>query len=87
MLSKTCHNILVIICVLAWLPCSVPVGSGFWPNKNGSRAQYIEQCENFGILLNEYRMDNFKVLLFCAHTFGVIRLIDVLDQANRPGSG
>ena len=32
-------------------------------------------------------LDNFKSLLFCFHTFGVRRSIDVLDSENKPGSG
>ena len=32
-------------------------------------------------------LDNFKSLLFCFHTFGVRRTIDVLDSENQPGSG
>ena len=31
-------------------------------------------------------LDNFKSLLFCLHTFGVRRNIDVLDSENQPGS-
>ena len=30
---------------------------------------------------------HFKSLLFCLHTFGVRRTIDVLDSENQPGSG
>ena len=32
-------------------------------------------------------LDNFESLLFCFHTFGVRRTIDVLDSENQPGSG
>ena len=32
-------------------------------------------------------LDNRKGLLFCYHTFGVRRIIDVLDSENQPGSG
>ena len=32
-------------------------------------------------------LDNFKSIIFCFHTFGVRRLIDVLDSENQPGSG
>ena len=32
-------------------------------------------------------LDNIKSLLFCFHTFGVRRTIDVLDSDNQPGSG
>ena len=32
-------------------------------------------------------LDNIKSLLFCFHTFGVRRTIDVLDSENQPGSG
>ena len=32
-------------------------------------------------------LDNNKSLLFCFHTFGVRRTIDVLDLENQPGSG
>ena len=32
-------------------------------------------------------LDKFKSLLFCFHTFGVRRTIDVLDSENQPGSG
>ena len=32
-------------------------------------------------------LDNFKSLLFCFHTFGVRRTIDVLDPEKQPGSG
>ena len=32
-------------------------------------------------------LDDFKDLLFCFHTFGVRRDIDVLDPEHQPGSG
>ena len=32
-------------------------------------------------------LDNFKSILFCFHTFGVRRSIDVLDSEKQPGSG
>ena len=32
-------------------------------------------------------LDNIESLLFCFHTFGVRRTIDVLDSENQPGSG
>ena len=32
-------------------------------------------------------LDNFKIILFCYHTFGVRRTIDVLDSENQPRSG
>ena len=32
-------------------------------------------------------LDNFKGLLFCLHTFGVRRSINVLDPENEHGSG
>ena len=32
-------------------------------------------------------IDNLKSHLFCFHTFGVRRAIDVLDSENKPGSG
>ena len=31
-------------------------------------------------------LDNNKSLLFCFHTFGVRRTVDVLDSENQPGS-
>ena len=31
-------------------------------------------------------LDNFNPLLFCFHTIGVRRTIDVLDPENQPGS-
>ena len=31
-------------------------------------------------------LDNSKYILFCFHTFGVRRTIDVLDSENQPGS-
>ena len=31
-------------------------------------------------------LDNIKSLLFCFHTVGVRRTIDVLDSENQPGS-
>ena len=45
---------------------------------------------NEGRFLVVYRMnilDNCKSLLFCDHTLGVRRTIDVLDSENQPGSG
>ena len=51
--------------------------------KFGSRALYLEQREN--LLMNFF--DDFKSLLFCFHTFGLIRSIDVLNPENQPGSG
>ena len=45
---------------------------------------------NEGRFLKVYWMnilDNIKSLLFCFHTFGVRRTIDVLDSENQPGSG
>ena len=32
-------------------------------------------------------LDNIKIILFCFHTFGVRRTIDVLDSENQLGSG
>ena len=32
-------------------------------------------------------LDNIESLLFCFHTFGVRRTIDVLDSEDLPGSG
>ena len=32
-------------------------------------------------------LDYLKMLLFCFHTFGVIRIIGGLDPENQPGSG
>ena len=32
-------------------------------------------------------LDNIERLLFCFHTVGVRRTIDVLDSENQPGSG
>ena len=32
-------------------------------------------------------LDNIKSLLFCVHTFGVRRTIDVLDSENQSGFG
>jgi len=32
-------------------------------------------------------LDNFKSHLFCFHTYGVSRTIDVIDSENQPGSG
>jgi len=45
---------------------------------------------NKGRFLKVYRMnilDNLNSLLFCFHTYGVRRTIDVLDSENQPGSG
>ena len=52
--------------------------------KTGSGALYLKR------FLKVYFMnilDNFKSILFCFHTFGVRRTIDVLDSENQPGSG
>ena len=38
-------------------------------------------------LFDTLNLDNFKPHLFCVHTFGVRRSIDVLDPKNSPGSG
>ena len=32
-------------------------------------------------------LDNFESLIFCFHTIGVRRSIDVQDSENQPGSG
>ena len=32
-------------------------------------------------------LDNFESFLYCFHTYGVRRTIDVLDSENQPGSG
>ena len=32
-------------------------------------------------------LNNFKIFLFCSHTFGVRCSIDALDPDNRPGPG
>ena len=53
--------------------------------ENGSGALYLKQIE----ILKVYWMnilDNIKIILFCFHTFGVRRTIDVLDSENQPGS-
>ena len=52
----------------------------FWPKKpiRGTVPQ-TNSLWNF--------LDDFKSVLFCFHTFGVRRTIDVLDSENQSGSG
>ena len=54
--------------------------------KTGSGALYLKQMEIFKSLKANI-LDNFKSLLFCFHTFGVRRTIDVVDSENQPGPG
>ena len=56
----------------------------------GSEALYLEQRDISQIPFDEFFddvLENFKPLLFCSHTFGVRRSIDILGSANQPGSG
>ena len=50
--------------------------------KTGSGALYLKRREIFKANI----LDNFKSLIFCFHTFGVRRTIDVLDSENQLGS-
>ena len=50
--------------------------------KNRSGALYLKQWEILKSLRNEYLYS--KSLLFCFHTSGVRRTIDVLDSENPP---
>ena len=50
------------------------------------QGSYLERKEIFKTYVMNI-LDNFESLLFCFHTFGVRRTIDVLDSENQPGSG
>ena len=56
----------------------------FWPK---IRIRHSVPRAIFKILLNESFFDHLRVRLFCFHTFGVRRSIDILDPENQSGSG
>ena len=47
----------------------------------------VPQTKRFSKFYKMNILDNIKSLLFCFHTFGVRRSINVLDSENQPGSG
>ena len=68
--------------------CGQGFGSRFYFDQ--IRTQGSVTRSNEGIFSKFYGvniLDNFICLLFCSHTFGIRRLVDVLDPENQPGSG
>ena len=58
----------------------------FWPKKPDP-GLYTSNEWRFLKVYETNILDNIKSLLFCFHTFGARRTIDVLDSKNQPGSG
>ena len=58
----------------------------FWPRKR-IRGSVPQTKWRFLKVYKTNILDNIKSLLFCFHTFGVRRTIDVLDSENQPGPG